>query len=477
MSGPLTGAREFPVSRLGLATWAGLLALPLAGLAVLLAVPQADAHWEHHPAHFWLVVIAAALNVVLAVVTGDAARRRGDARLFLVSLAFLSGAGFLGLHALATPGVLLDAPNQGFVVATPVGLLLAAVFALASSVDLSSASSLRVVHRSRLFQLVLLCVIAAWAAASLAGLGPLERQLTPDEAESRVWTLAGPGLALYVLAAARYLRLLRRRPAPLLLAIVVAYVLLAEAMLAVALARNWHASWWEWHLLMLAAFAVVAVSARRASPRERFAALYLPGTAGSVREISVVFADLEGSTAWAEREGPEAAASVVDEYVHHIDPGGLDPEWSLIGDGIMLAFNRRGDEPDHAVRAVRAALELQRRASGLAEGRPHWPRFRVGVNTGPAHVGVVGDTYTPLGDAVNLAARLESQADVGEVVVGSATYRELPDGTGVRPLGGIGIKGKEAPVEAYVVLRLPGDELAGGERPDHDEPEDHGSPG
>src|SRR3712207_8701335 len=62
----------------------------------------------------------------LAVTTGDAARQRGDARLFLVSLAFLAAAGFLGLHALATPGVLLDGRNAGFVVATPVGLLLAA---------------------------------------------------------------------------------------------------------------------------------------------------------------------------------------------------------------------------------------------------------------------------------------------------------------------------------------------------------------
>jgi hypothetical protein len=53
--------------------------------------------------------------------TGEVARRRGDGRLFLVSLGFLAAAGFLGLHALATPKVLLDAPNGGFVLATPVG--------------------------------------------------------------------------------------------------------------------------------------------------------------------------------------------------------------------------------------------------------------------------------------------------------------------------------------------------------------------
>src|SRR5687768_8540969 len=84
-----------------------LLALPVAGLAVLVTQPGLDVRWEHHPAHFWLVVISAGLNAVLAYATGTAARRRGDARVFLVSLAFLCAAGFLGLHALATPQVLL----------------------------------------------------------------------------------------------------------------------------------------------------------------------------------------------------------------------------------------------------------------------------------------------------------------------------------------------------------------------------------
>jgi len=143
----------------------------------------------------------------------------------------------------------------------------------------------------------------------------------------------------------------------------------------------------------------------------------------------------------------------MDAYVREIEPTRFDEE-SLIGDGLMLAFNRRGDEPDHAVRAVAAALELQSRAGKVH--RPAWPRFRAAVNTGPARVGIVGGAYTPLGDAVNLGARLEGEADVGEVVVGAATYRELPDGTEARPLGKIQVKGKEASVEAYVVHRLPG---------------------
>ena len=70
---------------------------------MLLAAPDADAHWQHQPAHFWLVLLTAGLNAVLAYATGVAARRRGDRRVHLVSLSFLAASGFLALHALATP--------------------------------------------------------------------------------------------------------------------------------------------------------------------------------------------------------------------------------------------------------------------------------------------------------------------------------------------------------------------------------------
>ena len=82
----------------------------------------------------------------------EAARRRGDARIFLVGLSFLAAAGFLGLHALATPGVLLERGNAGFTIATPVGLVVAGVFALASSLDLSGRFGEAVARRQRLLR-------------------------------------------------------------------------------------------------------------------------------------------------------------------------------------------------------------------------------------------------------------------------------------------------------------------------------------
>lgn len=137
------------------------LLLPLAGLVLLLSSPSLDVEWENHPAHFWLVLAAGGLNAALAYSTGVAAHRRGDARVFLVALAFFSAAGFLGLHALATPKVLLDTPNAGFAVATPVGLLVASVFVAWSSADLDSGAGAAVMRRAPVLVGVLVAVMAA----------------------------------------------------------------------------------------------------------------------------------------------------------------------------------------------------------------------------------------------------------------------------------------------------------------------------
>ncbi len=259
----------------------GLLLIPIAGLLLLLAVPALDVHWEHHPSHFWLVLGVAAANVVLGVLASEAASQRDDARLFLVSLALLSSAGFLALHALATPGVLLDGPNQGFTIATPIGLLLASLFAAASALVGDSRGAL---SRStmRWLRAGLGLLVAAWAAASLSQVGFLSR---PPGVEAPVGLRVAALVAIvpYGLAASRYLGLYRRRGRTLPLAIAVAFVLLAEAMVAVAFGRSWQLSWWEWHVLMAFAFGSILVAARREYARTRsltaaFGGIYLERT-------------------------------------------------------------------------------------------------------------------------------------------------------------------------------------------------------
>ena len=114
----------------------------------------------------------------------------------------------------------------------------------------------------------------------------------------------------------------------------------------------------------------------------------------------------------------------------------------------------RGDQPDHAERAVRAAAALQAETTRIADEHPDWPRFRVAVNSGEALVGVVGaesgKSYTVVGDTVNVAARLEGRAPPGGVVVGGETLRAVP-GLRATSLGRVEVRGKRDPVDAYLV--------------------------
>jgi adenylate cyclase len=167
------------------------LALPIIGLVVLLVQPNLDVVWQHHPAHFWLVLAAAAVSFGLAYTTGSTARRRNDARVFLVSLAFLSAAGFLGLHALATPGVLLEGQNAGFTLATPIGLLVASMFAAASSLPLGPDHATVVMRHAALLRWLLVAVMAGWAVISLLELPPLEGMAPPERASGPLVVLSG----------------------------------------------------------------------------------------------------------------------------------------------------------------------------------------------------------------------------------------------------------------------------------------------
>jgi adenylate cyclase len=438
---------------------AAILAVPLLGLFLLLWRPELDLRWEHHPAHFWLVLITAVLSAVLAYATGEAAGRRGDARLLYVSLAFLSSAGFLALHALATPGVLLGKSNTGFQIATPVGVAIGSVFAALSTANFSGDSAVRHVRIGRRLQWALIGLMVVWAVWSLASLPPLNRP--PQFAEGFPLLLAVPAVLLYGGSAVRYVQLWRRRPSLMLLAVPSAFILLAESMIAMAFAPNWRLSWWEWHVLMLAAFALVALSAQTSWREERFAELYLPQTSAGSREISVLFADLQGFTAFSEMHQPDEVGRMLNEYFAVAVPAVTSPYGGdvdrIIGDALMVTFNKRGDQPDHAERAAGAGLALQMETSRVAEQHPGWPRFRVGINSGQVSVSLLGAaggrTHTIVGDTVNIASRIEGQAPPGAVAIGPDTKALLPEAVTTR-LGRLELKGKQEPLEVHLLTSL-----------------------
>lgn len=657
-------------SRVRGAVWVGHMALPLLALWLLLAQPELDVTWQHQPSHFWLVAGVAGVNVVLAVRVLAAARHRGDARLLLVGYAFVVAAGFLGLHALATPGVLLDAPNAGFEVATPVGLAIASVFFAVASIDFTAKQTAGIVDKDTEIRWTVVALLAAWAFVSLASLPPLDAPLTERAAGGMRWVAYG-AIGLYALSAVGFFVSHRRRRSVMLVALITSAVLLGEAMATILWARAWQLSWWLWHVLMAAAFGFVAYSAysqyvreggaagifdgivSRATAEEiqehyggalesltdalqnslssglneremelvvaglsskfalteaqtdilaraarslaaerdqarRLGALALIGTEAHIestdqlmleRMIAIVgprfspdmvrigliagdvaaypaalssgrwpddahehevdlkvrnelvgriefartngefrdrdvivfetlaaeigialenarlytqlddlfrtylspdvaeslrsnpalaelggygvtltalFADLRGFTTFSEKTDPGLVMETLNRYFGRAVPVILRHGGTIIqfmGDAVLAVFDAPDPQPNHELRAARAALEMQAAIAEEAGEDDQALLFRIGVNTGPAVIGNMGGaevrTFSVVGDAINVASRLETSADVGHVVIGEATYRAIADHVHVTPLGPMELKGKSEPTLAY----------------------------
>ncbi|MFG1960573.1 adenylate/guanylate cyclase domain-containing protein [Nonomuraea sp. NPDC049028] len=241
--------------------WAIHLVLPLLGLWLLLAQSHLNIMWEHHSSHFWMIISVAGLNVALGALISEASRKRQDARLFLVSMVFLASAGFFFLHGLATPQIILPTGSIGFDLGQQVGLTIASGFAFASAFPLGERAALTVMRSQHLIRGVLLGFMILWGLASLIpGLTPLSQPPLKEPVNWLVW-LSLPGLGLYGAASVMMFQPHRQRPSAMLVSLITAYALLAEAMIAGMSQLNWHLSWWEWHILLTLAFVFVAYSA------------------------------------------------------------------------------------------------------------------------------------------------------------------------------------------------------------------------
>jgi adenylate cyclase len=172
-----------------------------------------------------------------------------------------------------------------------------------------------------------------------------------------------------------------------------------------------------------------------------------PGLRGEERDVTVLFADIRGFTTWSHRHSPREAVDLINVYLGAMIPvvedrGGMVDKY--IGDGIMAIFNAPDDQPDHAERAVAAAVAMVRRARELGPvwARHDFPGFRIGIGiaTGPALVGMVGDRrrldYTAIGETVNRAARIESaNKELSSEVLIAAHTRHAVDPAVLRLLG------------------------------------------
>jgi adenylate cyclase len=185
-----------------------------------------------------------------------------------------------------------------------------------------------------------------------------------------------------------------------------------------------------------------------------------------VRDVSILFADIVGFTTISEKMSPAAVALFLNDYLSRMTDTIFKYEGTLdkyIGDAIMAVFGAPLDMPDHASRALRAALEMRDRLEEFNAERKEGPliRIRIGINSGKAVAGEIGSInkkeYTVLGDTVNTASRLESSvAKPGTVVVGEDTYTAVRSLFTCRSLGRATLKGKEKEVAVYEVLGLAG---------------------
>ena len=186
---------------------------------------------------------------------------------------------------------------------------------------------------------------------------------------------------------------------------------------------------------------------------------------GERRIVTILFCDIVGSTAAASQLDPENWAEIMNRAFEQM----IAPVYSfegtvarLMGDAILAFFGAPIAHEDDPLRAVRAGLEIIRRfGSFSAEIYAEWGieiNARVGINTGLVLVGQVGSDlqmeYTALGDAINLAARMEQSAAPGTLQISEETYKLLPDIFQTQDLGEISVKGKTMPIRSYRVLGI-----------------------
>lgn len=183
---------------------------------------------------------------------------------------------------------------------------------------------------------------------------------------------------------------------------------------------------------------------------------------GENRHIAVLFVDIRGFTTMSESLKPEEVVEILNEYLGLTTQAIFDNGGTLdkfVGDATMAVFNAPFDLDDYIFRAVSTAWDMQSGANAIAEKfRARYGKsvsFGIGINCGNAVVGNIGCDfrmdYTAIGDTVNTAARLESNARPGQILISGEVYEAVKDRVAVTPIGEIPLKGKSNGVFVYQV--------------------------
>lgn len=184
---------------------------------------------------------------------------------------------------------------------------------------------------------------------------------------------------------------------------------------------------------------------------------------GVGQEVTVLFADIRNFSAFSEKMKPEALIEILNKHLTIAAEAVLVEEGTLdkfMGDAVMALFNAPLPQPDHVLRAVRAALNMKRTIAAVHANLPPERRlsFGVGITSGPAVVGNIGSdsiqNYTAIGDSVNMAQRLQAQAQANQILLNEFAYQRIREYVVGRELGFMQFKGHSEPDRVYEVLEL-----------------------
>ncbi len=184
---------------------------------------------------------------------------------------------------------------------------------------------------------------------------------------------------------------------------------------------------------------------------------------GKRGDVTVLFADIRGFTSFSEKRSPEELVAVLNQYLAAGAEAVLEQEGTVdkfLGDAVMAWFNAPVPQPDHTLRAVRAALGLKKTVERLHSELPSEAQlsFGVGIHYGEAVLGWIGTEkrleYTAIGDSVNTAKRIQENAAKNQILISKVAYERVKKQVVAKPFEPLQVKGKSAPVDVYEVTGL-----------------------
>ncbi|MBI5933724.1 MAG: GAF domain-containing protein [Chloroflexi bacterium] len=184
---------------------------------------------------------------------------------------------------------------------------------------------------------------------------------------------------------------------------------------------------------------------------------------GKRAEITTIFADIRGFTTFSEKQSPEKLVAILNRYLAAMAEAVLAQEGTIdkfMGDAIMAWFNAPIPQPDHTLRAVRAALAIRASVENLYTELPPEAHlaFGAGIHTGEAVLGLIGTEkrleYTAISDSVNTAKRIQENSARNQILLSRDAYERVKDQVNVNPVVPMSVKGKTQPLEVYELVGL-----------------------